>query len=72
MNVELPPLEGGAGGAPARRRRVRCAVLASEIARRRAIREVALAKRQVSAGSAEWNAWAQLLANLQGFDPWQS
>lgn len=72
MSVEFPPLEGGAGGAPARRRRVRSALLASEIARRRAIREVRLAKLQALSGSAESKAWAQLLANLQGFDPWRS
>ena len=72
MSVELPPIAGSAGNAPARRRAVRSALLASEIARRRAIREVRRAKLQAPAGSAEWRAWEQLLANLQGFDPWRN
>lgn len=70
MRVELPPLEGAGSAAPARRKAVRAALLASEVARARAIRVVRLASRQAPAGSPEWRAWVQLLQNLQAADPW--
>jgi hypothetical protein len=72
MSVQLPPLEGAGPAAPARRKAVRAALLASEVARARAIRVVRLASRQAPAGSQEWRAWVQLLQNLQAADPWRT
>ena len=72
MSVQLPPLEGAGPAAPARRKAVRAALLASEQARHRAIRTVRLASRQAPAGSQEWRAWVQLLQNLQAADPWRT
>jgi hypothetical protein len=72
MSVELPPLEGAGPAAPARRKAVRAALLASEVARARAIRVVRLASRQAPAGSPEWQAWVRLLQNLQAAYPWRT
>lgn len=72
MRIELPPLEGAGPSAPARRKAVRSALLASEQARHRAIRVVRQASRQAPAGSQEWRAWVQLLQNLQAADPWRT
>jgi hypothetical protein len=72
MRVQLPPLEGAGSAAPGRRRAVRDAVLASEVARHRAIRAARLAMRQAPPGSQEWRAWAQLFHNLQTADPWRT
>jgi hypothetical protein len=72
VRVELPPLEGAGAAAPARRRAVRAALLASEVARHKAIRTVREASRQAPAGSPEWRAWVQLLTNLQAADPWRT
>jgi hypothetical protein len=72
MSVQLPPLEGAGPGAVGRRKAVRDALLASELARTRAIRVVRLAMRQAPAGTQEWRAWMQLLNNLQAADPWRT
>lgn len=72
MSVQLPPLEGAGPAAPARRKAVRAALLASELARARAIRVVRQASRQAPACSQEWRAWVQLLQNLQAADPWRT
>lgn len=72
MSVQLPPLEGSSAAAPARRRAVRAALLASEVARLKAIRVVRTASRQAPAGSPEWRAWVQLLQNLQAASPWRT
>ncbi len=72
MRVELPPLDGAEPAAPARRKAVRAALLASEVARHRAIRTLRQASRQAPAGSPERRCWMQLLANLQAADPWRT
>lgn len=72
MSEKFPPLEGAGPAAPARRRAVREALLASEVARARAIRVVRLASWQAPAGSPEWRAWVQLLKNLRTADPWRT
>lgn len=72
MSAQLPPIESASPSAPGRRKRVRSALIAFEVARARAIRDVQLAARQAPAGTQEWKVWVKLLQNLRTADPWRT